>query len=95
MWENVIVEVVNCCQEMLEYVLNTSTNVFCQYCFLSGEKAFEVKQSWGASAKLLEIRPPPRWTGRGQLNEGVMFGELRVLLFVLGVCMTRWEWMFE
>ena len=34
-------------------------------------------------------------TGRGQLNEGFMFGEVRVLLFVLGVCMGGWEWMCE
>ena len=33
-------------------------------------------------------RLPPHWTGRGQLIEGVMFGELSVSLFVtLGVCM--------
>ena len=34
-------------------------------------------------------------TGRGQLNEGFMFGEVRVLLFVLGVCMGGWEWMCQ
>ena len=49
------------------------------------------KYVWGASAKLPGRRPPRRWTGRGQVNEGVMFGELRVLLFVLGVCMGGWE----
>ena len=37
--------------------------------------------SWGASAKLPGRRPPPHWTGRGQAKEGVMFGELRILLF--------------
>ena len=42
-----------------------------------GEKAFDVEKSWGAGAKLTESRPPPHWTGRGQLNEGIMFGELR------------------
>ena len=56
-----------------------------------GEKASDVEQSCGAGAKLAGRRPPPLWTGRGQLTEGVMFGELRVLLFVclfvLGVCM--------
>ena len=29
------------------------------------------------------------------MNEGVMFGELRVLLFVLVVCMGGWEWTCE
>ena len=43
-----------------------------------GEKASEVEQSRGASAKLPGRRPPPHWTGRGLLNEFVMFGELRV-----------------
>ena len=36
----------------------------------------------GAFAKLPGRRPPRHWTGRGQVNEGVMFGELRALLFV-------------
>ena len=42
-------------------------------------------------------RPSPNATldRRGQLNEGVMSGELRVLLFVLVVCMGGWEWMCE
>ena len=31
----------------------------------------------------------------GQVNERVMFGELRVLLFVFGACMAGWEWMCE
>ena len=60
-----------------------------------GEKASDVEQSWGASAKLPGRRPPPLWTGRGQLNEGVTFSELTVLLFVFGVCMGGWEWMCE
>ena len=60
-----------------------------------GEKASDVEKSWGAGAKLPGRRPPARWTGRGQLNEGVVFGELRVLVFVLGVCMGVWEWMYE
>ena len=54
-----------------------------------------MEQSWGASAKLPCRRPPPLWTGRGQLNQGVTFSELMVLLFVLGVCMGGWEWMCE
>ena len=35
-----------------------------------------------ASAKLPGRRPPRHWTRRGQVNDGVMFGELRVLLLV-------------
>ena len=47
-----------------------------------GEKASDVEQSWGASAELPGRRSPPHWTGRGQVNAGVMFGEFRVLLFL-------------
>ena len=50
-----------------------------------GEKASDVEQSRGASAKTPGRRPPPLWTGGGQLNEGVTFSELTVLLFVFGV----------
>ena len=60
-----------------------------------GEKASDVVHSRGASAELPDRRPTPHWNGRGQLNEGVMFGELRVLLFVLVVCMGGWEWTCE
>ena len=69
-----------------------------QMCFVSsvlGEKASDVEQSRRESAKLPGRRPPPPWTGRGQLNQGVAFSELMVLLFVLGVCMGGWEWMCE
>ena len=38
-----------------------------------GEKASDVEQSWGASAELPGRHAPPRWTGRGQLKEGIMF----------------------
>ena len=47
-----------------------------------GEKASDVEQSRGASAKPPGRRLPPRWNGRGEVKEGVMFSELRVLLFV-------------
>ena len=47
-----------------------------------GEKASDVEQSWGASAELPGRHAPPRWTGSGQLKEGITFGELKVLLFV-------------
>ena len=43
-----------------------------------GEKASDVEQSWGASAKLPGRRPPPLWVGRGQLKEGFISGEFRV-----------------
>ena len=46
-----------------------------------GKKASEVEQSWGAGADLPGRRPPPHWTGRGPVNESIMFGELSVLLF--------------
>ena len=41
-----------------------------------GEKASDVEQSCRESAKLSGRRPPPLWTGRGQLKEGILFGEL-------------------
>ena len=47
-----------------------------------GEKASDVEQSLGESSELPGRHAAPRWTGRGQLNEGIMFGELKVLLFV-------------
>ena len=34
-----------------------------------GEKASDVEQSWGTSAKISGRRPPTHWTGRGQVNE--------------------------
>ena len=60
-----------------------------------GEKASDIgavlrsicQASWPSTATTLDRR--------GQLNEGVMFGELRVLLFVLVVCMGGWEWLCE
>ena len=83
------------CREMLEYVLNTATNVFCQYCPRT-EKASEVEQFCGAPAKLPGRRPPVHWTGKGPVNEGVMFGELKTCSsFALGVRMGEQEWMCE
>ena len=49
---------------------------------VSTEKASEMEQLRGASAKLPGSRPPPHWTGRGLPNEGFMFGELRIFVFV-------------
>ena len=46
-----------------------------------GEKASDVEQSCEAGAKLPGRRPPPHWTGRGPVNEGIKFGQLSVLLF--------------
>ena len=51
-----------------------------------GEKASDVEKSWGAGAKLAESRPPPHWRGRGQLNEGIMFGELRCVFHHFCFC---------
>ena len=45
-----------------------------------GKKASDVEQSCGASAELPGRRPPPQWTGRGPVNESIMFGELSILL---------------
>ena len=44
-----------------------------------------MEQSCGASAKLPGRRPPPQRTGRGPVNESIMFGELTsffILLFL-------------
>ena len=65
-----------------------------------GGKASDVEQSWEASAKPPDRRPSPRWTGRGPVNEGIMFGKLSAFFFsfffFLGVCMECvWEWMCE
>ena len=56
------------------------------------EKASDVEQSWGTGTKLPGRRPPPHWTVRGPVKEGVMFGELSVLqlLFFVEEC----AWMF-
>ena len=35
-------------------------------------------------------RPPPRWIGRGQINKGIMLGELRVLLFLCFRIVLDW-----
>ena len=61
-----------------------------------GKKASDVGQSRGAGVKLPGRRPPPHWTERGPVKEGIMFGELSVLLFVFlflfwGVCSGVWE----
>ena len=70
---------------MLEFVLNISTNVFCQYC------PRREGLGRGGSVKLPGRRPPPFSTGRGQLNDRVTFSELTVLLYVFGECMGGWE----
>ena len=55
-----------------------------------GEKASDVDLSSGASAKLSGRRPQAHWAGRGQLSEGVMFGEFRVLLLVCFRSVDGW-----
>ena len=47
-----------------------------------GEKASDVEQSSAAGTYLPGRRPAPQWTGRGPVNEGIMFGQLSVLLFL-------------
>ena len=84
----------------MEYLLNTSTNVFCQHYL--GKKASEVQQSWGAGAKLSGHHPPAHWTGIGPVNEGIMFVQEIILLFLFlfsvfcfwRVCMAVWELMW-
>ena len=60
-----------------------------------GKKASDVDRSWAAGANLFESRPPPHWTGRGQLNEGIMFGELSFCFVFWGMCVAGWKWMCE
>ena len=55
-----------------------------------GEQASDVEQSWRESAELPGRHAAPRWTGRGQLSEGVMFGEFRVLLLVCFRSVDGW-----
>ena len=76
-----------CFREMLEYVLNISTNVFCLYC--SSREGHCRGAVLRSICKSPGCRPRPHCTGRGQLNEGVMFSEWKVLLCVCsGVCMV-------
>ena len=91
----VIVEVVRkrivagrCCS-----ICWTRLQMFCQYCPRREGLRRDAVQRGICRASW----PSPNTTldRRGQLNEGVMFGELRVLLFVLVVCMGGWEWMCE
>ena len=76
--ENVIAEKGHCCREMLEHVLNTSTNVFCQYCprqeGLNREAVLRrrCQSSWASPITILDRRGP--------VNESIMFGELSILL---------------
>ena len=56
------------------------------------EKASEVEQSGGASAKLPGRRRPPHWTERGPVNE-VIFGQLRVFVFYFLFLRSVYGWM--
>ena len=73
---------------MLDYVLNTSTNVLYQCC--------PRREGLRHGAVLRRIcnapgrRPPPCWIGRGQINKGIMLGELRVLLFLCFRIVLDW-----
>ena len=66
---------------MLEYLSKTSTHGFCQYC--------PRREGPGSGAASWSSRPPPHWTRRGVLNE-VVFGELRILLFVCFMIVHGW-----
>ena len=66
---------------MLEYLLNISTNVFCQYCPRTRSPPTWTSPEEQVAVKLPGRRPPPHWTGRGPVNEGVMFGQLTVFFF--------------
>ena len=64
------------CRAMLEYLLNTFTNIFCYKC----PRRQDLGSGWGA--KLPESRPPEHWTRRGPVKEFIMFGELSILLLL-------------
>ena len=52
---------------------------YLQICFVStvvDERSYEVEQPWAAATNLPVRRPPARWTRRGSVNKGIMFGEL-------------------
>ncbi len=44
-----------------------------------GKKTSTVEHSRGAGAILPGRLPQPHWTGRGPVNESIMFGELSIL----------------
>ena len=46
-----------------------------------GKKTSTVEPSRGAGAILPCRLPPPHWTGRGPVNESIMFGELSILFW--------------
>ena len=48
-----------------------------------GKKTSTVEHSRGAGAILPCRVPPPHWTGRGPVNESIMFGELSIFVLVL------------
>ena len=70
-------------REMLQYVLNTSTNVFCQYCprrevLRRGTVLSSICQaSWPSPTTTLDRKKSSK--------KGIMFGELSVWFFVVVV----------
>ena len=48
-----------------------------------GKKTSTVEHSRGEGAILPCRVPPPHWTGRGPVNESIMFGELSILFLFL------------
>ena len=72
---------------MLEYVLNTSTNVFCLYCPRR-------VPTWGSHEEHLRSFLAVAHHHIGQegdkVNEGIMFGEFRVLHLVCFRSVDGW-----
>ena len=75
--EKVTVEIVRKAIDVLKCwsIFSTHLQMFSVSTVL-GEKASDVEQSRGASAEFPGRRPPTHWTGRGQVNEDIMFGGL-------------------
>ena len=81
---------------MLEFVLRTSTNVFCQYCprregLGRGAAVRNICQaSWPSPTTTLDRKRTIKRRRHLWWVEG-----FAVCLFLLGVCMGVWEWMCE
>ena len=83
---------------MLEYLLNTSTNVFCQYCprrqgLRSGAALWSrCPASWPSPTITLDRK---KTTKRRHHVWSVERFALFILFLFWGVCMGVWEWMCE
>ena len=79
---------------MLQYVLNTSTNVLRQFC-PRRRPATWISREEHLPSFLAVAHHNIAQEKDNEINEGVMFGELMVLLLVLRMCMGEWECMCE